>query len=407
MALSDSLDAHGAANTAPSKEWEAGAHIEGDVGTVTTGPVNGPITDWDQILLIWNLDPAAFQIDGVPTFKAWDGFAKETDADGTSHIVSKRLFSYKVNVVRTTPEMRHVQKTIDRWLKKLNRTQIYRAPSGTGDPVTYVALVADPQIGKKGTAQALDNWRRGVLGHARRIAWLLEHGVNVTRVAVAYMGDEHEGVANNYPNQPFTVELNFSKQIETDFEMRVWTIVTFIEITGLPVDVFSVISNHGEWTRNGSKDVVTTKGDNSSTSVARLVKQMFDKLPQYDVTWSIAGSNPDIVTDLAGVRVSFSHGHVAKGRGTSTEQRVKNAIERQILARRSLVEVDIYFVAHYHHYYMQDFEGRTLVGCPALEAEKSSEWMLDQFGVWSPPGMLGIIVGSSLGVRGWAEPVIF
>ena len=82
---------------------------------------------------------------------------------------------------------------------------------------------------------------------------------------------------------------------------------------------------------------------------------------------------------------------------------MKVAIERQILANiETLGTVPLWFMAHYHHFYMQEFEGRTLFGCPALEAEKSSEYMLDQYGVWSPPGMLGLLIGRDQ-KRGWSD----
>lgn len=386
--------------------WQAGAELKGDAGTVTTGPVTEPIKDWSQILLLWSLDPEHFAIKGAPTFKAWDGFAKEQSADGTSKIVSKRLFSYKAQVERVSADTRELEALAKSWRKKLLRepTRTHALEPLPAGGVAYVLPIADAQLGKKGTTEAVDNWRRGVLGHVERIRRLRASGWNIVLVVVAFMGDEHEGYANNYPNQPHTIELNFSAQLQLDFDLRVWTVKTVGDI-GLPVEVLSVISNHGEYTRNGSKDVVTTKGDNSSTMIGRLVRKLFDELPAYaHVTWNIAGSNPDIVVDLCGVRASFSHGHIAKGRGATTEARTKNAIERQILGRtKELGDVQLYVVAHYHHFYSVDFEGRTLIGCPALEAERSSEWMLDQFGVWSPPGMVGFIAGSALGTRGYGE----
>ena len=71
-----------------------------------------------------------------------------------------------------------------------------------------------------------------------------------------------------------------------------------------------------------------------------------------------------------------------------------------------LGKVGIWFMAHYHHHYSNEFEGRTLFGCPAIEAEKSSEYMLDQYGVWSPPGVLGMLVGEHAH-RGWSHLNVF
>jgi hypothetical protein len=272
-------------------------------------------------------------------------------------------------------------------------------------PATYPLLIADPQFGKKGTEEAVENYRRGVLGHIAIIEALQAIGRSPERIHTAWMGDESEGVCNNYGNQPHTIELNQSAQLELDFDMRVWTLKELAKL-GLPMSASSVISNHGEWTRNGSKDVVTTKGDNASTHIARQVKKLFDEIEPYGgphIDWTIGGGEPGVTVNLSGVDCYFSHGYIEKGRGNSTETRTRGAIERQILGRtETLGTVPLWFMAHYHHFYTNEFEGRTLFGCPALEAERSSEYMLDQYGVWSKPGMLGLLVGSHTS-RKWSD----
>lgn len=124
------------------------------------------------------------------------------------------------------------------------------------------------------------------------------------------------------------------------------------------------------------------------------------------MAWTIGEGDPAVTVTLSGVRCYFTHGYVEKGRGTSSETRTRAAIERQILGRTAdLGDVPLWYFAHYHHAYSNEFEGRTVWGCPALEAERSSEYMLNQFGVWSPPGMLGMLVGGSSGRR-WSHAVI-
>jgi hypothetical protein len=276
-------------------------------------------------------------------------------------------------------------------------------------PNTYLILVADPQIGKKNTQQAIQNWKNGVLDHVNAIRDLQELDQSPEGVHVAWMGDETEGVCNNYTNQPHTVELNLSQQLELDFDMRVWTLKQLIPL-GIPISASSVISNHGAWTRNGGKDPVTTNGDNSSTYVARLVQKLFDEAEQFGgphIEWTIGDSEPAVIVNLSGKDCYFSHGYIEKGRGGSTEIRTRDAINKQILGKTDqLAPVKLYYFAHYHHWYTNEFEGRTLFGCPALEAEKSSEYMLEQFGVWSPSGMMGMLVGSHTD-RGWSHLNVF
>ncbi len=265
-------------------------------------------------------------------------------------------------------------------------------------------LVADPQLGKKGTEEAVENWKRGVAKHMA-LARLLK----VEAVHVAFQGDETENVVNSYTNQPHTVEMNRSQQLELDFDLRVWTIKQAASL-GFAVSATSVVSNHGEWTRNGGKDPVTSRNDNSSTHIARQVEKLFAETEAFGgpkVTWTIGDGAPGVTVNLSGVDCYFSHGYIEKGRGGSSELRTRSAIERQILGRTDdLGSVPLWFMAHYHHFYSQEFEGRTLFGCPALEAERSSEYMLDGYGVWSPPGMLGMLIGSH-SPRGWSDLNVF
>lgn len=308
-------------------------------------------------------------------------------------------FSYKR--IGHTIEGGISQETIDAWRGGLIDPLRYLEPV-TDTPGTYTILIADPQFGKKGTAEAVENYKRGVTKH------LEEAGRIGDSIHLAWMGDETENVVNSYGNQPHTIELNRSQQLELDFDMRVWAIKEAMRL-GKPISASSVISNHGEWTRNGGKDPVTTRNDNASTYVAHQVRKLFEELEPYTgqrIDWTIGTEAPGVTVTLGGVKCYFSHGYVEKGRGGSTEIRTKSAIERQILGRKELTDVSLWFMAHYHHFYTNEFEGRTLFGCPALEATRSSEYMLDQFGVWSPDGVLGLLVTDQVS-RGWTDVNVF
>lgn len=394
-----SVTASPAPLTAP-KDWTAGVEVSGDSGTICSGPVEKPITDWDDLLKVWGLDPAQFEIVEPVTFKAWDTPAKNEE---TQEIITKRLFSYKARIQRKKVD-ETVKVDAESWRAALqsfkpDRDEYYKGFSGK---YSYVVCVADPQLGKPGTDQAVKNWKRGIEGHLRRIR-ALENEYSIAEVVVAFMGDEHEGVVGNYASQPYEVELSYTEQIQLDYDLRVWTIKTMLE-SGLPIRVSSVPSNHGEHSRFGSAKVMTSLYDNSSTMVTGLVKRLFDETQFADsISWHIADDRQDNTLVLNGVKANFSHGHIAKGSGRG-EQRVKSAIERQILGRtEELGDAQLFFTAHYHHYYTIEDRGRTMFGCPALEAEKSSDWFYSQYGVWSRPGMLGVLVGSELGSRGWSE----
>lgn len=375
--------------------------VDNDGATINNVVVTAPVNDdWSNIFRLFNLSADVFEVvDDTVRMSTWQQ-SKRSD-DGERDTI--QLWSYSAR-------FRRIDKgyippaTVERWRSALMDTQPALPLARAQGDGTYTMLVADPQLGKKGTEEAVENWKRGVKRHLLAASLL-----GPERLHIGFQGDEHEGVANNYTNQPHTVELNFTKQLELDYDMRVWTIREAASL-GLPMSVSSVISNHGEWTRNGTKDVVTTRSDNSSTHIARQVKKLFDELEPFGgpkIDWTIGDNDPGLLVELSGIPAYFSHGYIEKGRGGSSEIRTKNAIERQILGKtEALATVPLFFMAHYHHFYMQEFEGRTLFGCPALEAERSSEYMLDQYGVWSPPGMLGLLVGRDK-KRGWSDLAVY
>ncbi|MFE3052359.1 hypothetical protein [Nocardia sp. NPDC059239] len=401
MSLADAL----ASDPAREPINKGSIDVTSDGATVNNVVVDSPINDdWTTVFALFNLNADEFEVvDDTVRMSTWQ--QSKALEDGRRDLVQLYSYSARFRRRRSTDISPAI---VDMWRHELASNPLPAAEPASGGG-TYVLLVADPQLGKKGTEQAVHNWRFGVRAHlVAAKALRAEH--DITGIHVAFMGDETEGVCNNYGNQPHTIELNQSRQLELDFDLRVWTIKAAARI-GLPVTVSSVISNHGEWTRNGSKEPVTSQGDNASTHIARQVKKLFDELEAHGVgphiDWHIGSGDPAVTLNLSGVDCYFSHGYIEKGRGSSTEVRTRNAIERQILGRtEELGATSLFFTAHYHHFYCQEFEGRTLFGCPALEAERSSEYMLNQFGVWSPAGMLGLLVGEHH-QRGWSNLNVF
>lgn len=374
-------------------------------GTLTTGVLKAPVEDrsFSTVFQAFGMNPDEYSIlnDSV-RMSTWQQGGRNEDGEWER----QSLYSYRATFVKRAavgPDGETLDLTaLEPLFRGVASRFRARAPRKGATPNgTYLIAVADPQLGKKGTQEAVENWQRGVKGHLQEVANLTKLGTPPEAIHVAFMGDETEGVCNSYRNQPHTVELNLSEQVELDTKLRTWTIREALA-TGLPVSVSSVISNHGEtWVRNGGKDPVTTQSDNLSTTVARQVKHAFDTFaPEARLSWHIADSDPAVIVELSGVKVYTTHGHVQKGRGASTELRTKMAMERQIVSNPGrFADIPLFLTAHYHHESVITGEGRYYIGCPALEAEKSSEYMLDQYGVWSQPGMLGFLVGENVDAR--------
>jgi hypothetical protein len=348
--------------------------------------VEEPIVDndWSRIFAIFNKNPDEFEIVGDTVKEATWQQSKGLD-DGSRDVI--QLWSYSARFKRRSRDAIPAA-TVKAWRKAL----MVKDRAGPAKPVTggtYPILIADPQLGKKGTEEAVENWKRGVKAHvrgARRV-----HGRrDRERRQLLRQPAAHDRT------EPLPAARTRLRPAGVDDARGA--------VLRKPVTASSVISNHGEWTRNASKEPVTTANDNASTHIARQVKRLFDELAPFtkrNIDWTIGETHPGVVLNLSGAKCYFSHGYVEKGRGPSVEVKTKVALERQILGRtEDLGDVDIFFMAHYHHFYSNEFEGRTLFGCPALEAEKSSEYMLDQFGVWSPPGYEGCSCWDGRGRRG-------
>lgn len=368
--------------------------LTGDSGVIKTGTVQHPITDWTDTIKLWGLDPEVFEVIQPVTMKAWGK-------------PGEFRYSYAARIQKKAQEETPLedQLDVDGWRDNLRSIKFIPGRSVKDSGLSYLMMVADPQLGKPGTQEALDNWTTGVEGHVQRIRNLIDAGLPINQIALAFMGDEHEGAVGNYASQPYEVELNYSDQITLDYDMRVWTIKQLVE-NELAVAIASVPSNHGEHTRFGSNKALTSIYDNSSTMVAKLVQKTFEGTEAGEwLSWDIASDRQDANLELSGIKVNFTHGHVSNGSGPKTGGvSSKNAIEKQILGRTAeLVDTRLYVTAHYHHFNVIEDRGRTFFGCPALEAEKSSQWFYDSSGVWSKPGMLGMVVGTAAGSRGWDE----
>jgi len=86
------------------------------------------------------------------------------------------------------------------------------------------------------------------------------------------------------------------------------------------------------------------------------------------------------------------------------EQKVVSAIEKQILGNRHEVYMlDLVLAGHYHHNNRLEQSGHTVIGLAASEAQWSSEYLRTAFGVWSRPGVTGLLVGEALGGRKYAH----
>ncbi len=358
---------------------------------ISIDDISRPLSSDEEILLVMGMDPEEFELVGGVNVSA------RTLASGDM------LYSYRAKVRKVEPVQDNAF-NLERVAELIkNPPRILNGTEGSA----YVIALADPQLGKSGTEEAVKNLQTSVVRHVDRIKRMLASGEAINRVVLCYMGDEIEGIAGNYANQTATVELNLSQQLELDFELRIWAHKYIIDEVGLPMDSSSVISNHGDsWVRLGGSKPVMGQSDNASTHVARNVQKAFLLAPGYGdaIEWHIAHDEPAVVLTINGVKMYTTHGYLEKGSGAGVEARTVNAMQKQILGDpMGLGNVKVFLTAHYHHHWLMQDRNYTVIGCPALEAKGSSKWLRDMSGIWSEPGAVGFLLGESQGPMGWNE----
>jgi hypothetical protein len=371
--------------------------------TVKDVPLNAPLTiedDLSPLIVHFGLNPDRYAVI-KDTFSIW-----MQSANNDGHRDVTYLYAAKFRKIgHVDPEMSN-KDALKRWRSVMLKSPANSKPkfkAAAGKPGTYTLWPSDLQLGKTGTAKAVQNFQTGITQGLAEAQRLLDAGEAIEGIHIGWGGDETEGVANNYGNQSYIIELDQSDQLELDYDLRMWAVKEALQL-GIPLSLSSVVSNHGEWTRNGGKDVLTTKNDNASTFIAKMIRKTTNELAATsgfpEIQHTIGAETdifPGIVLDLSGTKVYSSHGHIEKGRGGSTELRTKNAVEKQILgdvhSNRRLGDVRLYVMAHYHHHYLIEDRGYTILGLPALEDDEGNDYMFNQHGVHSASGLVCAVVG--------------
>ncbi|MGL5816660.1 MAG: hypothetical protein ACRCYR_03785 [Phycicoccus sp.] len=374
---------------------------------MSTGAVEAPIvavSDWDGVLRHFGLDPGEFEIaDDTVRMSRWQQ-SRRTD-DGDRDMVW--LHSYKARFRRVANRLPDVdveahRARVQAW-KPIRRTP----GAGLGAPSTLHVGWADWQLGKAGTdgttQRVLDSFERTVA----RVKELRRIGRNVESIAVVNMGDPMESCYGQYESQLFTTEL--TKRGQLNLVLDLWS-VGLRAVAPLAGDVLfvSVLSNHSEWTRQGTGGKnVTGDSDNADGFLAETMRRALDGRADFNhMRWLIPNDEMTVAETLSGVRCAYAHGHKMPGSPRELEWLKGQSIR---LLREHGTEPRLWFTAHRHHLDVRDFGAYWRLQHPALDA--GSKWFTDATGLWSTAGTLTVLVGEhdqaggplSGGGKGWSD----
>jgi len=366
------------------------AEIGLDGGEISTGILTAPLTDWTSILLSFGLDPNVFEVsDDKVRMSKWQS-SKRLE-NGNRDLVW--LYSYKATFTRRkAPKI--TDSDVDEIRKSIRKFKTNSVKTSLEAPSTFVVLWSDWQLGKsstgvKGTTQRIIN---SFDKTATRIKELQKAGRNIEQIAFVNLGDPIECVSGHYASQNFSVELTMRQQLLLALDLYTLGINTLSPL--VPKRKFiSTLSNHGEWTRNGSGKAQTTDSDSADGFLSDALQRIMDGYDLID-DWHIPHDEMTTQVNLSGVECAFTHGHKITGkefewlRGQTLRLLKDNGSEPQL-----------WFQGHKHHFLATDFGPFTRFQAPSMDTDgahssNGSKWFTDMSGQWSSsPGTLTLLVG--------------
>lgn len=364
----------------PPSGWEPGIAWDGTAGTLTTGPMTGPPTKWDDILKVWGLDPKDVEIIEPIQLRAWDAQTKD---DGV-----RRMFYYRVQV-RRRREGLNVDELIAEIRKWKPAKPAVKAKKKTGTGLAYCVVYADQQIGKPDGDGTEGTVRRILEKTDQAIARLKElrrMGREIDTVYICNLGDCIEGYNSQGGRLAWRNELTLTEMVRVYRRLLLHTVKAFAPHAERIV-VATVPGNHDEAVRTG--DIMSTRYDDSwaiegAVAVADALK-IADGFDHVSFVFPKTDSLT-VTLDMAGTGVGLAHGHQCKGKAHKWWADQAHGI--QPIGDPSVV---LLLTGHYHHLHIEQLGAKTWLQAPALDG--GSTWWVNKTGQDAPAGLVTLVVG--------------
>lgn len=361
----------------PPSGWEPGIAWDGNSGTVTTGPMTGPPTHWDDILKVWGLDPAEVEIIEPVQLRAWDGQTKEG---------VRRFFYYRVQVRRRRQglDLTELLDEVRKWKPRK------RPPhAATGDGHAFVFVLSDTQLGKPdgdGTAGTVRRVLDKTEAAVDRLRELRRAGRTVDSVYICVLGDCIEGFNSQGGRLAWRNELTLTEQVRVYRRLLLQIVRTFAPLADRVV-VATVPGNHDEAVRTG--DAMSTRYDDSwAIEGAVAVADALQLAEGFEHVSFVFPKRDDltITLDMAGTGVGLAHGHQCKGKAHKWWADQAHGV--QPIGDPSVV---LLLTGHFHHLRVEQTGRRTWIQVPALDG--GSQWWVVKTGQDAPAGLVTLLVG--------------
>lgn len=366
--------------------WEPGVAWDGESGTLTSKPLDSEPNDWSELLAVWDLDPAVFEVVEPVQYRAWDA----PDPEGGL----RRLFYYRAAIRRRVESRTSVAELLAVLKEKKPRMGSFE-PSEDG--FMYVVPAGDLQIGKPDGDGSEGTIRRFVEKtdlSVVRLKELRRLKRPISGVMLPWLGDCIEGLVSQGGALAAAgrLDLTMSEQLRVYRRLMLYQIQQFAGLTDRII-VPVVPGNHDEVQRAGK--VVRRYDDSWAIEGAVAVADALKLSNQYDhVSFVFPGVDELTITlDVAGTPVGFAHGH----------QFGRDPMKwwaGQAHGMQDIGSATLLLGAHLHHLRIEQGGAKTFIQIPAMDG--GSTWWRHKTGQDAPAAMVSMLVGHG----GWSDLAI-
>lgn len=382
----------------PKEEWgnnffKSGWKPDIEINEVTgVGEITHVGTDPDyrnkfaEILDGWGFSSDEYEIEGSVKASSWNMQLKGGEVT--------TFYAFK-GVVRR--KRKGHDKYFQELFKQASKKPIIKSPKVYGGDTAFMFFMSDWQLGKSdlGVEATINRYDIALQDAVSRIKHLRKIGVEIDEVHLVGLGDLTENCSLNYfASQPYNVELSLIEQYTLARAFIFKTVETFLPLAD-KIILTGVPGNHGEMTRSGKGQVLTSRLDNSDTMHIQIMQEIFNaNKERYKKVTVEVPEGYHHTTTVKGITCSYTHGHMSGGSGGNPEVKIENWWKGQMYGFLPAKDSKILVTAHYHHFRAKQQGDRTWFQAGSID--KSLDFTA-RTGLWSHPGVLTFTING----KGW------
>ena len=359
----------------PKEAWRPQLELDADGGYFVSTPHKEEVTNAEDLLAEFDLDPKDWIVVSVRRSKWEGGRAGEWL---NSYRVSLKPRGYASQMLDAS----ELEKEIKNWRPAKG------SKPATGE-LTALYAVGDTQWGKDagdGTEGTVRRVRNALAEALVRQEEIKKRGVGP--IAIPQMGDCIEGVVSQGGKIAGRLDLDLTSQIRVGRRVLLEWVKAFAPLTNeliIPV----VPGNHDE----SHRQLITDPMDSFQVEIVAQVLDICKENPdlQHVTARYPERDNSTLAVNHSGMLVGYAHGHQVRD--------AQKWWQGQALGDTPVGQADLLITAHYHHYAVKQLNHRLWVQTPALDG--GSFWFQDRTGMGgrTPTGIVSMVVGEGYDPR--------